>query len=1837
MAEAPLATPAAASKPSHRAFAVGLHEAALDSPTFRATAAHFAEQIEAVEKWLNGYVNSTSKLLHDIIALEDTINSYLTKTIPSAADGVIDNDYTFLALKRVGDGSREWWMQLLSSMKKMETTVVEPVRSFLVGDMRNFKEIKKVLEQAQRTFDTALARYVAQSKTKEASHLREDAFSVYEARKAYLQASMDFCQLAPQVRFTMDKVLVKVSGEIWKELKRGREAATSATRHERDMDRVRGWAREMEISESVFRRELQIARRDLGDQALIGCKPSRELEDYSTSTVPFLGSRGPMSLQVKGDGAVISEKQGWLYLRTLSGKPARHNWVRRWYYCRDRVFGWLIPGPQGVLQGDEIGVLLCNAKPAPGEDRRFCFEVKTKNQTMMLQAETQGELTEWLEVFEVTKKKAFEATMDRDSISPFGTSDPAFSISPPTVPEFSARILDTQMALASEEPATIERAGTLPVPGVDALASRSSFDVNGSLSRRSITALGRDLAREEGESGREHAARIISKLDLHRKATFGAGAEAALAGSSGAAGGLASLIAASHNLLPGHPNSALGSKSKNSLLPSLDSNPGTLAPLTLAKPPAITNLSRTAVLTAAQRDARQVTDKLPPSVLANYWGTNAWGVVNTPPPEPVLHRFSDDDPVGVVVSPDNVQTPLIESMQKKQTQDSLPHNYPPELRAQHAQFRLLFPTAPPEEKLVLVFRAAWSSTASSAESMGHALAGDGRIFVTPDHMYFYGQQMGLVTAYTLPLDMISEVTASPGKEVDFIFLHLGQDTNDTGYAKITLKIFLDDLRVLHTRLNMLIDDLQAEEPMDTEAIITALINVEREGLERPSPSAESWEEIPSNTPYDDGTPGGRNPMSRSFEGSPRLQPSGSLQLPTHAIMAAERHFEISANFVFPKLYFEHRAQQIAQGPWVLVDQGRMRHLLGRTKTVKVTDHQTIDMHSEHTAWHLPHHQHFKLITKIVITLAIYTPALSKNLIERQALHDLAELVTDQVRKLGARSRTNRAIQVYGHVGHQTQMTTKTRTLTALIWETVRSFGESAVSSLIMKLFKVLTAQRLLLALLALSTLTNMLLTATETSTWWKERRAAGLMRNLGAIYISDLGEASESSHTHAFPQNSTCFDSFQDIVGATDMDAPWQDAGSAFSSPASRSTAKRTYRHDLVKEMLQSEWENWLANEVSLKDEEKSGKGRDESMQKVLTAMPSARREALIEWRDKHCGSCKSDYNESQPKGRVFLPIRHAVLPRNTMGGTHHEAFTSLCPVNWADVPKDDLKPYLNSVFTEASTVVESIPSPTSKASSGSGSAKKGRARSKTDSAVLENDATVPVATSGPGFRPDPATVEQALKLKDEWKDVKVNPRENPLGVQVYKLSAKDGKGAWFARRSVHEGLTFDQWVAGMKREFLESMKVDEGHGSGAIRGLGADQRVENHEIDDDTQMQVFQLSAQFPGPTSPRDFITLLLTTTFPHTTSEQGQPLRQFMVVSKPVTHPECPPRSGVIRGHYESVEIIREIPVETPLAVRSQSALDLPSGRNASPNTKAHSVSSDEGGATPVAIEWLMVTRSDPGGSVPRFMIEKGTPPGIVNDAKKFLDWVTRESLGSRETETNESAEQEKVSAPRTAVTTNIQTPAAQAPARLPADSTQTTLGGGDENGDSTMITGAFGAASNVVSGSFKAWNGTDNNDKQPERLVDSDDVGEESSLDDASSIVSFSSALEKRSTNQDNDVARDTESLNQSEDKSSSTMPQQKELRRLEERRRKLDEKASKMTERVESRRSGDKEKDAAALAKIREKHEKEVAKQEAKYQRELRKIEEKREQEERKAEERRRKAMEKEERSNMNEP
>jgi len=161
-----------------------------------------------------------------------------------------------------------------------------------------------------------------------------------------------------------------------------------------------------------------------------------------------------------------------------------------------------------------------------------------------------------------------------------------------------------------------------------------------------------------------------------------------------------------------------------------------------------------------------------------------------------------------------------------------------------------------------------------------------------------------------------------------------------------------------------------------------------------------------------------------------------------------------------------------------------------------------------------------------------------------------------------------------------------------------------------------------------------------------------------------------------------------------------------------------------------------------------------------------------------------------------------------------HDALKTLGPLDFDDAPLDDLKPFLSNAFSKAQLIVDSVPIPAPSEEYDS----DGRSRaSSTASSASE------ISISSARSAPPPSDVEA---LQKEWKQVKMNPKENPLGMSVYKLGGKDGRGSWFARRSVHEGLGFTKWKKALEREFPETMKVQGGPGEGNIRGIGGEQRV---------------------------------------------------------------------------------------------------------------------------------------------------------------------------------------------------------------------------------------------------------------------------------------------------------------------------------------------------------------------------------------------------------------------------
>ena len=97
----------------------------------------------------------------------------------------------------------------------------------------------------------------------------------------------------------------------------------------------------------------------------------------------------------------------------------------------------------------------------------------------------------------------------------------------------------------------------------------------------------------------------------------------------------------------------------------------------------------------------------------------------------------------------------------------------------------------------------------------------------------------------------------------------------------------------------------------------------------------------------------------------------------------------------------------------------------------------------------------------------------------------------------------------------------------------------------------------------------------------------------------------------------------------------------------------------------------------------------------------------------------------------------------------------------------------------------------------------------------------------------------------------------------------------------------------------------------------------------------------------SDRDFLTAI------YTPPPQNE--KSFMVISRPMIHPDAPHQPHHTRGVYESIEFVRDL--------------------------------GDEG------IEWLMATASSPEGNIPAWISERAMPGQISADVPAFLKWIEK----------------------------------------------------------------------------------------------------------------------------------------------------------------------------------------------------------------------------------------------------
>ena len=667
-----------------------------------------------------------------------------------------------------------------------------------------------------------------------------------------------------------------------------------------------------------------------------------------------------------------------------------------------------------------------------------------------------------------------------------------------------------------------------------------------------------------------------------------------------------------------------------------------------------------------------------------------------------------------------------------------------------------------------------------------------------------------------------------------------------------------------------------------------------------------------------------------------------------------------------------------------------------------------------------------------------------------------------------------------------------------------------------------------------------------------------------------------------------------------------------------------------------------------------------------------------------------------------------------------HESLHSLSPINFADVPQspEKLDGWLKDLYAKVQVVLESIPirEPDEP---------HGRSRAQTWTSTASSASEI---SSSSARTEDPPT--EYAQLQKEWgKPIKLKAHENTLGISVYKLSGNDGKGSWFARRSVHEGLGFARFRDAFEREFATSLAVQGPPGEGNIRGIGAEKKVEDIDVPHRGHVEVFQLSAQFPGPTTPRDFVTFLSTSTKGVTHYGQAAKVpelapRTYMIVSKPCNHEKTQPRNGFIRGQYESVEFIREVPRKLKT---SHSSTDLsqieahhrhehnlehdmlvknaekrtntftedgtqshtkqsaevsregsPAGRRrghtvADPQSATHHHEHDDYDPEQNPVEWIMVTRSDPGGSVPRFLVDRGTPGSICADAVKFLNWACalkenqtpatparphevyrRESYTAFEaehgktdseqdshTKSEDPTEKQLIDEKPIVPTEIASTSPVKATTAIPNDRHEDTMAG---SGMMATVAGAMGAfAPQAILDHFAHTGNTDTPSNRP--TEDGDRAIQESAApatadDDLSvahhdadsvsvSAASFASA-DSHLTSDNEDPSLTSQSLNASSNNVPDPNSHEHHLLKLNERKAAMTAKFEAHREKLTKDTNASEAKQQAAVNKAEEKHRKEMAKHEERYQKETKKIEERKEKEQKKLEAQKRKEEDKDE-------
>ncbi|EGW34930.1 uncharacterized protein SPAPADRAFT_145586 [Spathaspora passalidarum NRRL Y-27907] len=381
---------------------VNFKEAALDSPSFRASVNHLDIQVDNIEKWLIAISSSVKKIPRYVNDLQSFCNSFLEHLTPTfLQEGLIDQEYTVPALHTTLAGLKKIWGLSFQALN-VNLHALEEIDSFIYSEVPRYKELRKKFDEKQAKYDKYLSVYVSIPKAKETPMVMDDARELFLVRKEYIHVSLDLIIQLQNLGNKLNKLFVNMNAELfrskWNVFSPLNSDSTFRDQWEK-VQKIQHWNDSYATAVDKLTPDMLSAREQVEEGCHIQFQPSLNADDYRTFSI------NAKSLDDIDEQGI--EKHGYLFMKTWTEKSSKPIWVRRWAFIKGGIFGLLVLSPSHtfVQETDKLGVLLCNVRYNPNEDRRFCFEVRTSDITLVFQAESLIELKSWIKVFQNEKNR----------------------------------------------------------------------------------------------------------------------------------------------------------------------------------------------------------------------------------------------------------------------------------------------------------------------------------------------------------------------------------------------------------------------------------------------------------------------------------------------------------------------------------------------------------------------------------------------------------------------------------------------------------------------------------------------------------------------------------------------------------------------------------------------------------------------------------------------------------------------------------------------------------------------------------------------------------------------------------------------------------------------------------------------------------------------------------------------------------------------------------------------------------------------------------------------------------------------------------------------------------------------------------------------------------------------------------------------------------------------------------------------------------------------------------------------------------------------------------------